>query len=145
MKREELKEFILTNFQSVKTENLEKQKVEIFRVDLTELAKNAGEILAEKAEELGDFERETFEKILANFEQTEEKMPIFAVLHDGDFPVRLEVKTGAALAKILREKESVVPSKLLSEREWSQIIGFGQVSPEEAKDLIRLSYRLASE
>ena len=55
MKREELKEFILTNFQSVKTENLEKQKVEIFRVDLTELAKNAGEVLAEKAEELGDF------------------------------------------------------------------------------------------
>ena len=128
MKREELKEFILANFQSVKTENLEKQKVEIFRVDLAELAKNAREILAEKAEELGDFERETF-----------------AVLHDGDFPVRLEVKTGAALAKILREKESVVPSKLLSEREWSQIIGFGQVSPQEAKDLIRLSYRLASE
>ncbi|MDO4872202.1 MAG: hypothetical protein Q4A27_02105 [bacterium] len=144
MKREELKEFILQNFPFVAVEFLEAQKVEVFRVDLAKLADLAKSKIAEGAD-LGEFERETFEKQLSNFENTEEHTPIFAILHQAEFPVSFEVKTGAQLARLLREKESVVPSKLMSEREWSKIIGFGQISKEEAEDLLRLSFRSVTE
>ena len=69
----------------------------------------------------------------------------FAIIHDGSNPLKVEMKTGAQLARILREKESVVPSKLMSEREWNLIIGQGQVPVEDLKDLLRLSYRLICE
>lgn len=143
MKRDELREFILQNFDFVQAEWLEEPKVEVFKVDLEKLAAAAKVKLA--GEDLGDFARETCEKQVAKFEQTEESNPIFAILHEAEFPVSFEVKTGVALARILREKESVVPSKLMSEREWSKVIGFGQVASDEAKDLVRLSYRLVTE
>lgn len=147
MERDELKEFILS-FDCVKSEVLQAQKVEVFRANLEELAEKAKEKLAQAEEagfELGEFERATFERQISNFETAEEANPIFAILHDAEFPVTFEVKTGAQLAAILREKESVVPSKLMSERDWNKIIGFGQISADDAQDLLRLSYRLVTE
>lgn len=142
MKREELKQFIL-GFQAVEIEQNEPQNIEIFRVNLEKLSKNAKEKLEQG--DLGEFEQQTYQNIIAKAESSDEMLPIFAIVHASDFPVQFEVKTGAALAKILREKESVVPSKLLDERQWSKVIGFGQISVDEARDLLQLSYRLASE
>ena len=82
---------------------------------------------------------------MAKIDDSEDTKAIFAIIHDGSNPLQVEMKTGAQLAKILREKESVVPSKLMSEREWNLIIGQGQVSAEELCDLLRLSYRLICE
>lgn len=143
MKREELRKFILS-FDNVSVEKIESQKVEIFRVDLELLAQKSKSEL-ENTDDLGEFEQMTHEKIVANFESAEEKNPIFAILHESEFPVIFEIKTGSQLAGVLRERESVMPSKLMNGREWNKIIGFGQVSEVEAQDLIRLSYRLVSE
>lgn len=145
MKREELKNWILSEFEAVECELLEEQRAEVFRVDLAVLAEIARVRLADSAGDLGDFEAETLNKRLNKFENSDESRPIFAVLDLSEYPVSIEVKTGVALAKLLREKESVVPSKLLSESEWSRIIGFGQVSETEVEDLLKLSYRLATE
>lgn len=144
MKREELRQWILAEFDCVEVEKNEDLRVEIFKINLKNLAKKA-EIALQNPENLGDFEQKTWQNRLEKFENSDETSPIFAVLDEGEFPVRLEVKTDAPLAKILREKESVVPSKILDERTWSRIIGFGQISEAEAQDLLRLSYRIASE
>ena len=82
---------------------------------------------------------------MAKIAESEDSKAIFAIIHDGSNPLKVEMKTGAQLARILREKESVVPSKLMSEREWNLIIGQGQVPVEDLKDLLRLSYRLICE
>lgn len=144
MKREELKQWILAEFDCVEVEKKEDLRVEIFKINLENLAKKA-EIALQNPENLGDFEQKTWQNRLEKFKNSDGVSPIFAVLDEGEFPVRLEFKTDAPLAKILREKESVVPSKILDERTWSRIIGFGQISETEAQDLLRLSYRIASE
>ena len=141
MDQSEIKDFLL-NFNAAEVRKDEENKLEIFEVNFENLKK----IWQEKmAGELGDFERETGNKILANIVESEEPKAIFAIIHDGSKPLKVEMKTGAQLARILREKESVVPSKLMSEREWNLIIGQGQVSVEELRDLFRLSYRLVCE
>lgn len=145
MKREELRNWILAEFGRASSQILEEEKVEVFRVDLEKLATDAKKRLEVEGEDLGDFEQETLESRVAREAESDEKNPIFAVLHLSEFPVNFEVKTGVPLAKILREKESVVPSKILDEQTWSRIIGFGQISGAEAQDLLRLSYRIASE
>lgn len=140
MNQSEIKDFLL-NFDAAEVRKDEENKLEIFEVNFENLKK----IWQEKmAGELGDFERETGEKILSKIAESEELKAIFAIIHDGS-PLKVEMKTGAQLARILREKESVVPSKLMSEREWNLIIGQGQVSAEELRDLFRLSYRLVCE
>lgn len=140
MNQSEIKDFLL-NFDAAEVRKDEENKLEIFEVNFENLKK----IWQEKmAGELGDFERETGEKILSKIAESEEPKAIFAIIHDGS-PLKVEMKTGAQLARILREKESVVPSKLMSEREWNLIIGQGQVSAEELRDLFRLSYRLVCE
>lgn len=145
MTKEQMRDFILSEFAGVSSEILGNERVEIFRVNLEEVSKKAQTKIDEIGENLGDFEKETCERQIRKAENADDKNPIFAVLHYSDFPVNVEVKTGAPLAKILREKESVVPSKILDEREWSRIIGFGQVSAEEVCDLLRLSFRITTE
>ena len=141
MDQSEIKDFLL-NFDAAEVRKDEENKLEIFEVNLDKLEK----IWQEKmAGDLGDFERETGEKILSKITEGEEPKAIFAIIHDGSKPLKVEMKTGAQLARILREKESVVPSKFMSEREWNLIIGQGQVSAEELRDLFRLSYRLVCE
>ena len=141
MNQDEIRDFLLT-FDAAEVRKDEENKLEIFEVNFDKLEK----IWQEKmAGELGDFERETGEKILSKIAESEEPKAIFAIVHDDSKPLKVEMKTGAQLARILREKESVVPSKLMSEREWNLIIGQGQVSVEELRDLFRLSYRLVCE
>ncbi len=141
MNQDEIRDFLLT-FDAAEVRKDEENKLEIFEVNFDKLA----EIWQEKmAEELGDFERETGEKILSKISESEDSKAIFAIIHDGSNPLKVEMKTGAQLARVLREKESVVPSKLMSEREWNLIIGQGQVPVEDLKDLLRLSYRLVCE
>lgn len=141
MEQSEIRDFLL-NFDAAEVRKDEGNKLEIFEVNFDKLEK----IWQEKmAGELGDFERETGEKILSKIAESEEPKAIFAIVHDDSKPLKVEMKTGAQLARILREKESVVPSKLMSEREWNLIIGQGQVSAEELRDLFRLSYRLVCE
>ncbi len=141
MDQSEIKDFLL-NFDAAEVRKDEENKLEIFEVNFDKLEK----IWQEKmAGELGDFERETGEKILSKIAESEDSKAIFAIIHDGSKPLKVEMKTGAQLARILREKESVVPSKFMSEREWNLIIGQGQVSAEELRDLFRLSYRLVCE
>ena len=141
MDQSEIKDFLL-NFNAAEVRKDEENKLEIFEVNFENLKK----IWQEKmAGELGDFERETGEKILSKIAESEDSKAIFAIIHDGSNPLKVEMKTGAQLARILREKESVVPSKLMSEREWNLIIGQGQVPVEDLKDLLRLSYRLICE
>lgn len=141
MNQDEIRDFLL-NFDAAEVRKDEENKLEIFEVNFDKLA----EIWQEKmAEELGDFERETGEKILSKISESEDSKAIFAIIHDGSNPLKVEMKTGVQLARILREKESVVPSKLMSEREWNLIIGQGQVPVEDLKDLLRLSYRLICE
>ena len=141
MNQDEIRDFLLT-FDAAEVRKDETNKLEIFEVNFDKLEK----IWQEKeAGELGDFERETGEKILAKIAENEDSKAIFAIIHDGSNPLKVEMKTGVQLARILREKESVVPSKLMSEREWNLIIGQGQVPVEDLKDLLRLSYRLICE
>lgn len=141
MDQSEIKDFLL-NFDAAEVRKDEENKLEIFEVNFDKLEK----IWQEKmAGDLGDFERETGEKILSKITEGEEPKAIFAIIHDDSKPLKVEMKTGAQLARILREKESVVPSKFMSEREWNLIIGQGQVSAEELRDLFRLSYRLVCE
>ena len=141
MNQDKIRDFLLT-FDAAEVRKDEENKLEIFEVNFDKLEK----IWQEKiVGELGDFERETGEKILAKIAESEDSKAIFAIIHDGSNPLKVEMKTGAQLARILREKESVVPSKLMSEREWNLIIGQGQVPVEDLKDLLRLSYRLICE
>ena len=70
---------------------------------------------------------------------------IFAVLKDGASPLRLEVKTDTRLSKHLRTKyESVLLSQNMSKKDWIEILCTGQLTDEEVKDLIRLSYDLVA-
>ena len=141
MNQDEIRDFLLT-FDAAEVRKDEENRLEIFEVNFDKLEK----IWQEKiAGELGDFERETGEKILSKIAESEEPKAIFAIIHDSSKPLKVEMKTGVQLARILREKESVVPSKLMSEREWNLIIGQGQVPVEDLKDLLRLSYRLICE
>ena len=141
MNQDEIRDFLLT-FDAAEVRKDEENRLEIFEVNFDKLEK----IWQEKiAGELGDFERETGEKILSKISESEDSKAIFAIIHDGSNPLKVEMKTGAQLARVLREQESVVPSKLMSEREWNLIIGQGQVTVEDLKDLLRLSYRLVCE
>jgi predicted DNA-binding protein (MmcQ/YjbR family) len=71
---------------------------------------------------------------------------MFALIAEGSKPVRLSLKCDPILAESLREKyETVLPGYHLNKKHWNTIICSGQVSDDDLKDLIRLSYRLVSE
>ncbi len=72
-----------------------------------------------------------------------EKAKMFAIIQAGKEPVRLSLKCDPVLAEHLREKfETVLPGYHLNKKHWNTVICSGQLSDDELKDLIDLSYRL---
>lgn len=70
---------------------------------------------------------------------------MFALIHEGEAPVRLSVKGDPQLNELLRERyESVLPGYHLNKKHWNTIICSGQLSDDELFDLIRHSYLLVS-
>jgi predicted DNA-binding protein (MmcQ/YjbR family) len=70
---------------------------------------------------------------------------MFAIISDGSNPLRVSLKCDPQLAETLREKyESVVPGYHLNKKHWNTVICSGQLSDEEVKDLVVLSYQLVS-
>ena len=71
---------------------------------------------------------------------------LFAIIADGSKPLRVSLKCDPLLAKNLREKyESVLPGYHLNKNHWNTIICSGQLTDDEIKDLVVLSYRLVTE
>lgn len=71
---------------------------------------------------------------------------MFALVAEKSNPVSLSLKCDPLLAQTLREKyESVMPGYHLNKKHWNTILLTGQLSWEEVKDLIRLSYNLVTE
>jgi predicted DNA-binding protein (MmcQ/YjbR family) len=70
---------------------------------------------------------------------------MFALVAEKSNPVRISLKCDPKLAETLREKyESVMPGYHLNKKHWNTILLIGQLSWEEVKDLIRLSYQLVA-
>jgi predicted DNA-binding protein (MmcQ/YjbR family) len=68
---------------------------------------------------------------------------LFAIIADGSNPLRLSLKCDPQLAATLRERyESVLPGFHLNKKHWNTIICSGQLTDDEIKDLVRLSYDL---
>lgn len=71
---------------------------------------------------------------------------LFAIIADNSKPLRISLKCDPQLALNLREKyESVLPGYHLNKKHWNTIICTGQLTDDELKDLIVLSYRLVTE
>jgi predicted DNA-binding protein (MmcQ/YjbR family) len=70
---------------------------------------------------------------------------LFALVAEESDPIRISLKCDPLLATTLREKyESVMPGYHLNKKHWNTILLTGQLSWEEIKDLIRLSYNLVT-
>lgn len=70
---------------------------------------------------------------------------MFALITDGSKPLRVSLKTDPKLGELLREKyESVMPGYHLNKKHWITVMCTGQLSDDEIKDLVRLSYNLAA-
>lgn len=68
---------------------------------------------------------------------------MFALIAEKTNPLRISLKCDPLLSETLRDKyESVMPGYHLNKKHWNTIILSGQLSFEEIKDLIRLSYNL---
>lgn len=68
---------------------------------------------------------------------------MFALIQEDSKPLRLSLKCDPVLAETLRERyETVLPGQHLNKKHWNTIICSGQLSDDELKDLIRLSYNL---
>jgi predicted DNA-binding protein (MmcQ/YjbR family) len=75
--------------------------------------------------------------------KTDDKM--FALIAEGSDPVRLSLKCDPLLAETLRAKyETVMAGYHLNKKYWNTIVLTGQLSWDEIKDLIRLSYNLVA-
>ena len=70
---------------------------------------------------------------------------LFAIIADDSKPLRVSLKCDPQLAQTLREKyETVLPGYHLNKKHWNTIICSGQLTDDEVKDLVRLSYRLVT-
>lgn len=70
---------------------------------------------------------------------------MFALVSEKKEPVQISLKCDPLLAEHLREKyESVMAGYHLNKKHWNTIVLTGQLSWDEIKDLIRLSYDLVS-
>ena len=70
---------------------------------------------------------------------------MFALVAEKSDPVKISLKCDPQLAELLRDKyESVMPGYHLNKKHWNTILLTGQLSWDEIKDLIRLSYDLAT-
>jgi len=95
---------------------------------------------------LNDFENvvssNPFEKNIDVY-SVNEKM--FLLIKNND-PVVISLRCDKTLSKTLQEKyESVMPGQKLDQDKWISIIDSGQLTVDEIKDLIFLSYNLAKE
>lgn len=71
---------------------------------------------------------------------------MFALIDDKSKPLRVSLKCDPNLAEILREKyETVVAGYHLNKKHWNTIILTGQLTNDEVKDLVVLSYNLVAE
>ena len=71
---------------------------------------------------------------------------MFALVANNSKPLRVSLKCDPGLAETLRKKyETVVPGYHLNKKHWNTIICSGQLSDEEIKDLVRLSYQLVTD
>ncbi|MFY9228293.1 MAG: MmcQ/YjbR family DNA-binding protein [Candidatus Microsaccharimonas sp.] len=71
---------------------------------------------------------------------------MFAIIADGSKPLRVSLKCDSLLAETLRERyETILPGYHLNKKHWNTIICSGQLSDEEIKDFVVLSYRLVTE
>ena len=70
---------------------------------------------------------------------------MFALVREKKDPVQLSLKCDPLLAVTLREKyETVLPGYHLNKKHWNTIVLTGQLSWDEIKDLIKLSYNLVT-
>jgi len=70
---------------------------------------------------------------------------MFALLSENKEPFQLSLKCDPQLAELLRDKyESVMPGYHLNKKHWNTVLLTGQLSWDEVKDLIVLSYNLVS-
>jgi len=73
------------------------------------------------------------------------KDKMFAIVKEKSDPVQISLKCDPQLAEYLREKyETVMPGYHLNKKHWNTILLTGQLSWDEIKDLIRLSYDLVA-
>lgn len=70
---------------------------------------------------------------------------MFAIMTEGNDPVRISLKCDPQLAEVLRDKyETVLPGYHLNKKHWNTIICSGQLDEAAIKDLIVLSYNLVT-
>lgn len=70
---------------------------------------------------------------------------LFALVTVDSKPIRVSLKTDPKLSETLRERyEEVQPGYHLNKKHWITIINTGQLTTDEIKDLVRLSYDLVS-
>lgn len=68
---------------------------------------------------------------------------IFALIYKKSNPLKITLKCDRQLAKKLRDEyETVMPATKMNKNYWNNIICSGQLSTEDIKDLINLSYHL---
>lgn len=71
---------------------------------------------------------------------------MFALIADGTNPLRLSLKCDPILAEKLRELyETVLPGYHLNKKHWNTIICTGQVSDDDLRGFITLSYNLVND
>lgn len=74
-----------------------------------------------------------------------DKAKMFALVGEGNDPVRISLKCDPLLAQTLRDKyESVQPGYHLNKKHWNTIVCSGQLSEQEVRDLIIHSYGLVT-
>lgn len=70
---------------------------------------------------------------------------MFALIAVGSKPLRISLKCDPLLSITLREKyETVLPGYHLNKRHWNTIILTGQVSEEDLRSLVSISYNLVA-
>lgn len=70
---------------------------------------------------------------------------MFALVTEGKAPIQISLKCDPLLAETLRERyESVMPGYHLNKKHWNTIVLSGQLSWNEIKDLVVLSYNLVT-
>lgn len=70
---------------------------------------------------------------------------MFALLYDQSTPVKLSLRCDPLLAKVLRQRyDEVMPGQKLNQKYWNTLLLTGQLTKEEIKDLIRLSFNLVA-
>jgi predicted DNA-binding protein (MmcQ/YjbR family) len=70
---------------------------------------------------------------------------MFALMQEDKEPVNLSLKSDPELANVLKEKyASVMPGYHLNKKHWISIVLSGEISWEEVKDLVVLSFNLVA-